>query len=125
MLRLFLLQPGGEVPGRQQARWAAPRGAAGASGTGAGRAPPHSSWLTSAGEPRLSGGFSESRALSCSESCSLLGMEFFFGRPLGLVGDSRPPPCNTCEAGRGQRRGNTGETVLPSAWEATNLSPIP
>lgn len=34
--------------------------------------------------------------LSCSEACSQLGIEFFLGRPLGLVGDSRPPPCSTC-----------------------------
>lgn len=40
---------------------------------------------------------SASRVLSfsCSESCSPEGMEFFFGRPFGLVGDSSPPPCNT------------------------------
>lgn len=55
----------------------------------------YSSWLTSQGEFRLSACFSASLARSCSVSCSLVGMEFFFGRPLGLVGDSRPPPCNT------------------------------
>lgn len=43
-----------------------------------------------------SAGFSVSLARSCSVSCSLVGMEFFLGRPLGLVGDSRPPPCSTC-----------------------------
>lgn len=80
---------------------------------GPGRAP-HSSWLTSAGEPRPCGGFSASRARSCSDSCSLLGIEFFFGRPLGLVGDSRPPPCSTCGAGRGRRKGTArGNRAAP------------
>lgn len=46
--------------------------------------------------PGASAGFSASLARSCSVSCSLVGMEFFLGRPLGLVGDSRPPPCSTC-----------------------------
>lgn len=57
----------------------------------------HSSWVLSKWELEHSDCWSASAPdLSCSESCSLLGMEFFFGRPFGLVGDSRPPPCNTC-----------------------------
>lgn len=47
--------------------------------------------------PGASAGFSASLARSCSVSCSLVGIEFFLGRPLGLVGDSRPPPCSTCQ----------------------------
>lgn len=55
----------------------------------------HSSWVFS-WEQEASDWRSVSAAdRSCSESCSLLGMEFFFGRPLGFVGDSRPPPCRT------------------------------
>lgn len=123
-------RPAGEARSRRRARRAAPggggrdRGRPGPATVGPG-GDPHSSWLTSAGEPRLSGGFSASRARSCSESCSLLGMEFFLGRPLGLVGDSRPPPCNTCEAGReGRGGGHPGKTVLPSARAGRNL-PLP
>ena len=56
-----------------------------------------SSWLRSLASPGASTVFSASLARSCSVSCSLVGMEFFFGLPLGLVGDSRPPPCSTCE----------------------------
>lgn len=55
-----------------------------------------SSQFRSLGSPGVSAGFSASLARSCSVSCSLVGMEFFLGRPLGLVGDSRPPPCSTC-----------------------------
>lgn len=57
----------------------------------------YSSWLESERvEEELSESRSVSRDFSCSESCSLVGMEFFFGRPFGLVGDSSPPPCKTC-----------------------------
>jgi hypothetical protein len=57
----------------------------------------YSSWLVSeSGEVEQSDLRSTSRDLSCSESCSLDGMEFFLGRPFGLVGDSNPPPCRTC-----------------------------
>lgn len=59
----------------------------------------YSSWFASESEEAPpSDKRSASRVLSCSDSCSLLGMEFFFGRPLGLVGDSSPPPCNTLKA---------------------------
>lgn len=78
----------------------------------------HSSWLTSQGAPRPSACFSASLARSCSVSCSLLGMEFFLGRPLGLVGDSRPPPCSTCQ-GRGKAEsaaaGGRGPEPRPAA----------
>lgn len=55
-----------------------------------------SSWPLSLASLGPSAGFSASLARSCSVSCSLVGMEFFLGLPLGLVGDSRPPPCSTC-----------------------------
>lgn len=55
-----------------------------------------SSQFRSLGSLGNSAVFSASLARSCSVSCSLVGMEFFLGRPLGLVGDSRPPPCSTC-----------------------------
>lgn len=106
--------PGDPGPGRRRRRRSVAALPAGRSGSGPAAVGPgragHSSWLTSAGEPRLSGGFSASRARSCSESCSLLGMEFFLGRPLGLVGDSRPPPCSTCEAGREHRGGQPSKS---------------
>ncbi len=59
----------------------------------------YSSWFASESEEAPpSDKWSAPCVLSCSDSCSLVGMEFFFGRPLGLVGDSSPPPCNTFEA---------------------------
>lgn len=70
-----------------------------------------SSWLRSLASPGASTVFSASLARSCSVSCSLVGMEFFFGLPLGLVGDSRPPPCSTCEGDRrrcGELAGDPG-----------------
>lgn len=70
--------------------------------------PGHSSWVFSEWELEPSDWRSASEVdLSCSESCSLLGMEFFFGRPFGLVGDSRPPPCNTCRSNMSFGLGST------------------
>lgn len=73
---------------------------------------PYYSWMTWQGESRFSACcFSASRARSCSVSCSLVGMEFFFGRPLGLVGDSRPPPCKTCKKKHPTCEGHKGSDL--------------
>lgn len=74
--------------------------------------PGHSSWAFS-WELEPSDWRSVSAAdRSCSESCSLLGMEFFFGRPFGLVGDSRPPPCNTCRLNISRKKSVQLQTVM-------------
>lgn len=91
------------------------RGSSTARGSWVGALSAQSSRPLSMVSPGASAGLSASFARSCSVSCSLVGMEFFLGRPLGLVGDSRPPPCSTCarKRRRGGELGPRGRTPRP------------